>query len=67
MPKILAERKIGLRCVLDHNDVDGIRDLIASTLSTDMRLLCHIIGWISLPKAGKFDLCLRGSWLLCIT
>lgn len=55
MLKRLADRKTSLRCVLDREDIAGIGDLMANTLSIDLRLLHHIIEWIFLPKIGRFD------------
>lgn len=45
----------GLRYVLDRDDVEGIGDLIDSTLSIDMRSLHHIIGRLFIPKTPLFD------------
>lgn len=53
-PERLVERKTSLRYILDQ-DVDGIGELIASTLTTNMRLLHHVIGWIFIMKIGQFD------------
>lgn len=50
----LAKRKTG-KYVLDRDDVDGIGNLIAGTLSIDMRLLHHIIKRVFIPKTGWFD------------
>lgn len=44
-----------MRYVLDRDDVDKIRDLIASTLSINMRLLHHIIRRIFIFKTDIFD------------
>lgn len=40
---------------MDRDDIGRIGELIASTLSFEIRVLCHIIGRIFLPKIGKFD------------
>lgn len=55
MPERLPKRKIGLRYILDLDDIDGTGELIASTLLTDIRVLCHIIVRIFLSKTSRFD------------
>lgn len=48
-------KRTSLRCVLDRDNVDGIGDLIASTISINMRLLHYIIGRIFISKTSHFD------------
>lgn len=54
MANRLADRRIGLRCVLNRLDIEGIGRFKSNTLSTDLRLLHHI-GRIFIPKIGRFD------------
>lgn len=51
----LVDRRVGLRCVLDRMDVEGIREFKSNTLSTNLRVLHHILGRIFILKIGRFD------------
>lgn len=55
----LADKKEGLRCVLDRLDVGGIGEFMSNNLSIELRLLHHIVGRIFLPKIGRFDFVLK--------
>lgn len=63
--KSLADRKGALRYILDREDVGGIGDLIANTLSMNLRLLHYIIGRIFLSKTERFDFI--SGWELVVT
>lgn len=51
----LANQKVSLRYILNRLDIEEIGEFMSNTLSTNMRLLHHIIGRIFLPKNGRFD------------
>lgn len=46
----LVDRKVGLRSILDGLNVGRIGEIISGALSTNMRLLHHIVSRIFLPK-----------------
>ena len=49
----LPDKQDGLKAIVGRDDVVG--DMLAHTLSLEMRLLHHMIGGIFIPKLGQFD------------
>lgn len=55
LTKTLVDHRVGLRCVLNIMNVKGIGDLMSNTLSTNLKVLHHIIRRIFIPKTRIFD------------
>lgn len=51
----LTNKRVGLRCILNYMDVEDIGEFKSNTLSTDLRLLHHVIGRIFILKTSRFD------------
>ena len=49
----LFDKKTGLRLIIGRDDIIG--DVLAPTLSVEMRVLHHIIGEIFILKLGRYD------------
>ena len=51
----LESRRSALRTIMERDDVNEIGNVIASSLSLEMRLLHNFISRIFIPRIGRFD------------